>query len=158
RVYEDPAGAERSWPLSYVPLLIDAAEWEALKAGLAQRAALLEAVLADVYGPAELIGTGRLPATLIAGNPEFLRPLAGVVPAGGAHPRFCAVDLRRSAEGKGGVVGGRTPRAAGARLAVGKWACAGPRAARHLPHAARRAARAILPGPAGRIHAPEPAR
>src|SRR5215813_1135878 len=78
RVYEDPAGVERSWPLNHVPLLIDAAEWEALKRGVIQRADLLETVLADAYGPAELIREGRIPATLIAGNPEFLRPLAGV--------------------------------------------------------------------------------
>ena len=51
RVYEDPAGAERPWPLSHVPLLIDPCRMEALKAGLVQRAELLEAVLADVYGP-----------------------------------------------------------------------------------------------------------
>ena len=47
RVYEDASGAERPWPLSHLPLLIDAAEWQALKAGLVQRAELLEAVLAD---------------------------------------------------------------------------------------------------------------
>src|SRR5881398_1190955 len=34
RVYEDPAGAVRPWPLSHVPLLIEAAEWQELKAGL----------------------------------------------------------------------------------------------------------------------------
>ena len=34
RVYEDPAGAVRPWPFSHVPLLIDATEWQALKAGL----------------------------------------------------------------------------------------------------------------------------
>ncbi|HEY7806885.1 MAG TPA: circularly permuted type 2 ATP-grasp protein, partial [Croceibacterium sp.] len=118
RVYEDPAGSERSWPLSYVPLLIDATEWEALKAGLTQRAALLEAVLADVYGPAELIATGRLPATLIAGNPEFLRPLAGVVPPGGSHLRFCAVDLGRSTEGKWWVLSDRTQAPSGAGYAL----------------------------------------
>ena len=77
RVYEDPAGVERSWPLSFVPLLIDPKEWDALKSGLVQRAQLLEAVLADVYGQAELVREGRLPATLIAGSPEFLRPLVG---------------------------------------------------------------------------------
>src|SRR5262249_32160211 len=55
RVYEDAAGAERPWPLSHVPLLIDGAEWQALKAGLVQRAQLLEAVLADAYGPANLV-------------------------------------------------------------------------------------------------------
>src|SRR5262245_32077462 len=83
RVYEDPDGAERPWPLSHLPLLIDATEWQTLKAGLIQRAELLEAVLADVYGPATLVRDGRLPAAIIAGNPEFLRPLVGIVPAGG---------------------------------------------------------------------------
>src|SRR5262245_31169435 len=43
RVYEDPAGVERPWPLSHLPLIIDALEWEALKSALIQRANLLEA-------------------------------------------------------------------------------------------------------------------
>ena len=34
RVYEDPADAVRPWPLSHVPLLIDATEWQELQAGL----------------------------------------------------------------------------------------------------------------------------
>src|SRR2546428_3000573 len=75
RVYEDAAGAERPWPLSHVPLLIDGSEWQALKAGLVQRAQLLEAVLADAYGSANLVREGRLPAVVIAGNPGFLPPL-----------------------------------------------------------------------------------
>ena len=50
RVYEDPAGAERPWPLSHVPLIIDATEWEGLKTGLIQRAELLEALIADCCG------------------------------------------------------------------------------------------------------------
>ena len=99
RVYEDASGAERPWPLSHMPLLIDGAEWQALKAGLVQRAELLEAVLADAYGPANLVREGRLPAVVIAGNPEFLRPLVGVAPAGGAHLRFYAVDVGRSPGG-----------------------------------------------------------
>src|SRR6516165_6261932 len=99
RVYEDASGAERPWPLSHMPLLIDGEEWQALKAGLVQRAELLEAVLADAYGPANLVREGRLPAVVIAGNPEFLRPLVGVAPAGGAHLRFYAVDVGRSPGG-----------------------------------------------------------
>ena len=30
RVYEDPSGAERPWPLSHVPLLIEPAQWQTL--------------------------------------------------------------------------------------------------------------------------------
>ena len=81
--HEDAAGVERPWPLSHVPLLIAASEWQALEAGLIERAELLEAVLADAYGPARLVREGRLPAAVVAGNPEFLRPLVGVAPRGG---------------------------------------------------------------------------
>jgi uncharacterized circularly permuted ATP-grasp superfamily protein/uncharacterized alpha-E superfamily protein len=108
RVYEDASGAERPWPLSHVPLLINASEWQTLKAGLIQRAELLEAVLADAYGPANLVREGRLPAVVIGGNPEFLRPLVGVAPAGGAHLRFYAVDVGRSPDGHWWVLRDRT--------------------------------------------------
>src|ERR1700722_3696912 len=84
RVYEDAAGIERPWPLSHVPLIIEPSEWRELEAGLIQRATLLEAVLADAYGPSHLTRDGHLPASAIAGNPEFLRPLVGVEPPGGA--------------------------------------------------------------------------
>src|ERR1700730_12918472 len=103
RVYEDPAGAERPWPLSHVPLIIAATEWEALRAGLIQRAELLEA---------------GLPAAVIAGNPEFLRPLVGVAPPGGAHLRFCAVDVGRATDGSWWVLGDRTQAPSGAGYAL----------------------------------------
>src|SRR5580704_7144655 len=67
RVYEDPAGAERPWPLSHMPLIINPAEWAELKRGLIQRAELLELVLADAYGPATIVRDGLVPAVLIAG-------------------------------------------------------------------------------------------
>src|SRR5713226_5247308 len=118
RVYEDPVGAKRPWPMSHLPLLIDAAEWRGLEAGLVQRAELLEAVLADAYGPANLVREGRLPAVVIAGNPEFLRPLVGVAPAGGAHLRFYAVDVGRSPDGHWWVLGDRTQAPSGAGYAL----------------------------------------
>jgi uncharacterized circularly permuted ATP-grasp superfamily protein/uncharacterized alpha-E superfamily protein len=118
RVYEDPAGAERPWPLSHLPLLIDAAEWRTLAAGLVQRAELLEAILADVYGPATLVRDGRLPAAVIAGNPEFLRSLVGVAPPGGFRLRFYAVDVGRSPDGDWWVLGDRSQAPSGAGYAL----------------------------------------
>jgi uncharacterized circularly permuted ATP-grasp superfamily protein/uncharacterized alpha-E superfamily protein len=108
RVYEDPSGAERPWPLSHIPLIIAPSEWDELRRGLIQRAELLELVLADAYGEAKLVRDGHLPAALIAGNPEFLRPLVGVAPPGGAHLRFYAVDVGRGADGGWWVLGDRT--------------------------------------------------
>src|SRR5271156_5321063 len=118
RVYEDAAGIERPWPLSHVPLIIEPGEWRQLEAGLIQRAELLEAVLADAYGPSLLSRDGRLPAALIAGNPEFLRPLVGVAPPGGAHLRFYAVDVGRGADGKWWVLNDRAQAPSGAGYAI----------------------------------------
>jgi uncharacterized circularly permuted ATP-grasp superfamily protein len=118
RVYEDAAGIERPWPLSHVPLIIEPAEWCELEAGLIERAALLEAVLADAYGPSLLSRDGRLPAALIAGNPEFLRPLVGVAPPGGSHLRFYAVDIGRGADGRWWVLGDRAQAPSGAGYAI----------------------------------------
>jgi uncharacterized circularly permuted ATP-grasp superfamily protein/uncharacterized alpha-E superfamily protein len=118
RVYEDAAGLERPWPLSHVPLIIEPGEWQELEAGLTQRAELLEAVLADAYGPATLAGEGRIPAALIAGNPEFLRPLVGIAPPGGAHLRFYAVDVGRGADGRWWVLNDRAQAPSGAGYAI----------------------------------------
>jgi uncharacterized circularly permuted ATP-grasp superfamily protein/uncharacterized alpha-E superfamily protein len=118
RVYEDAAGIERPWPLSHVPLIIEPTEWTELQAGLVQRAQLLEAVLEDAYGPATLTAEGRLPAALVAGNPEFLRPLVGVAPPGGAHLRFYAVDVGRGADGRWWVLNDRAQAPSGAGYAI----------------------------------------
>ena len=88
RVYEDKESANRAWPLAHVPLMIESGEWEALQAGLIERANLVEAVLHDIYGPTALIRDGRLPAAFVAGSPDFVRPLANVPPPGGAHLRI----------------------------------------------------------------------
>src|SRR5215218_1916435 len=118
RVYEDPAGAVRPWPLRHVPLLIDATAWQELTAGLVQRAELLEAILGDIYGPANLVREGRLPAAVVAGNPEFLRPMVGIAPPGGAHLRFYGVDVGRSPDGRWWVLGDRTQAPSGAGYAL----------------------------------------
>ena len=50
------------------------AEFSRIEAGLAQRARLLDAVLADIYGPQSLLADGALPPALVFANPGFLRP------------------------------------------------------------------------------------
>lgn len=42
RVYGAGHSTERPWPLSHLPLIIDAAEWAFLEQGLIQRAILLD--------------------------------------------------------------------------------------------------------------------
>ena len=119
RVYEDAAGIERPWPLSHIPLIIEPGEWRQLEAGLIQRAELLEAVLGGFLRPGERSrATAALPAALIAGNPEFLRPLVGVEPPGGAHLRFYAVDVGRGADGRWWVLNDRAQAPSGAGYAI----------------------------------------
>ena len=118
RVYDDPVGAERPWPLSHVPLILDGAEWRALATGLVERVQLIEAVLADAYGPARLIADGRLPASVVAGNPEFLRPLAGVPLRGDARLHLYAVDVGRGPDGRWWVLSDRTQAPSGAGYAL----------------------------------------
>src|SRR5215475_12130302 len=57
--------ADRHWPLSHLPLLIDEADWQQLSAGIAQRAQLLEMVLRDLYGEGRLVAGYALENRLV---------------------------------------------------------------------------------------------
>ncbi|WP_431469057.1 circularly permuted type 2 ATP-grasp protein [Sphingosinithalassobacter sp. LHW66-3] len=111
-------GDERPWPLSPVPLLLPAAEWTKIAAGVAQRARLMEAILADVYGPGRLTAEGHVPAALVTGSPFFLRPLVGLAPPGGRHLQFIAADLCRGPDGTWRVLADHLRAPAGAGYAL----------------------------------------
>ena len=110
--------ADRPWPLSHLPLLIDEADWKQLSAGLTQRAELLELVLRDIYGEGRLVAEGALPAAAIAGSPEYLRPVCGVPPPGGRYLSLYAADLGRGPDGRWWVLGDRTQAPSGAGYAL----------------------------------------
>jgi uncharacterized circularly permuted ATP-grasp superfamily protein/uncharacterized alpha-E superfamily protein len=118
RAYGKEAGTERAWPLSHIPVLIDEAEWENLSRGLTQRAELLEAVVADIYGKNELVANGLLPPALVASNSEFLRPLVGVQPAGQHFLHFISFEIGRGPDGNWWVLSDRTQAPSGAGFAL----------------------------------------
>ncbi|MBK5925851.1 circularly permuted type 2 ATP-grasp protein [Rhodobaculum claviforme] len=118
RLYADTGAVERDWPLSPVPVLIDRDEWDGVAAGLIQRAELLEAVVADLYGPARLVTGGHLPAGLIAANPEWLRPMVGVRPVGGHFLHLLAFEIGRGPDGRWLVLGDRTQAPSGIGFAL----------------------------------------
>ena len=107
-VFSDTGVAARPWSLSLLPLLIDPADWAEIERGVVQRAALLEAVLADAYGPQRLLHEGLLPPALLLRHPGYLRPLQGVVPAGGQRLHIVAFDLARGPDGRWQVLAQRT--------------------------------------------------
>jgi uncharacterized circularly permuted ATP-grasp superfamily protein/uncharacterized alpha-E superfamily protein len=116
RAYGDTS--ERAWPLSHIPLLIEAGEWREIAEGIEQRARLLELVLADIYGEGRLIAAGDLPAAAVTGSPEFLHPLHGVEPPGGTFLHIYAADIGRGPDGRWWVLGDRTQAPSGAGYAL----------------------------------------
>ncbi|WP_368667709.1 circularly permuted type 2 ATP-grasp protein [Salipiger sp. PrR002] len=109
---------ERRWPLSHVPVVISSSEWEKLSEGIVQRAELLEKVMADLYGPGQLVQDGHLPADLVARNPEWLRPVVGIQPRSGHFLHFLAFEIGRSPDGSWLVLGDRTQAPSGAGFAL----------------------------------------
>jgi uncharacterized circularly permuted ATP-grasp superfamily protein/uncharacterized alpha-E superfamily protein len=118
RQYGGGGSTERPWPLSHMPVLLAEGEWRALAEALVQRANLLEAVMADLYGPNRLVATGRLPPALVAGNPEWLRPVVGLAPRSGHYLHFLAFELGRGPDGKWWVLADRTQAPSGAGFAL----------------------------------------
>ena len=74
----------RPWDLDFVPLVLDPATWQTLDRGLAQRARLLNAILADLYGPQRLLRDGDLPAVLLFATPTISALVGGSLLATGS--------------------------------------------------------------------------
>jgi uncharacterized circularly permuted ATP-grasp superfamily protein/uncharacterized alpha-E superfamily protein len=106
------------WALDVVPFLVPAAEWSELAPGLRQRARLLNAVAADLYGPQRLLREGLMPPALAFNHPGYLRPCCGVRPPAGVFIHLVAFDLARDASGSWRVVNTRAQAPSGAGYAL----------------------------------------
>src|SRR5215210_6994399 len=100
-----------------LPLILDDREWSRLETGLVQRAELLDAIMADLYGARSLLASGALPPSAIFDHDEYLRPVIG---AAGTSPRLftVAVDLGRNSDGEWKVISDRTQAPSGAGYAM----------------------------------------
>ena len=107
-VYADADGPQRPWSVDLFPLILSQGDWAHIERGVLQRARLLDRVMADVYGPQELLRTGLLPSALVQGHPGYLRAMHGVQPVGGMHLHIAAFDMARDAQGDWWVVTQRT--------------------------------------------------
>jgi uncharacterized circularly permuted ATP-grasp superfamily protein/uncharacterized alpha-E superfamily protein len=117
-VYDDPTGLDRQWEMDMLPLLIAPEEWRSLEAGIAQRARLFNAILADFYGPQTLLKDGLVPASLVLGHSGFLRNAHGMKLPGDIHLHLYAADLARSPDGQWWVMADRTQAPSGAGYAL----------------------------------------
>ncbi|TAM69167.1 circularly permuted type 2 ATP-grasp protein [Mycobacterium sp.] len=108
----------RPWQLDTLPIVLSAVDWEVLEAGLLQRSRVLDAVLADLYGPRSLLTDGVLPPELLFGHPGYVRAANGIeIP--GRHQLFMhACDVSRRPDGAFVVNGDRTQAPSGAGYAL----------------------------------------
>jgi uncharacterized circularly permuted ATP-grasp superfamily protein/uncharacterized alpha-E superfamily protein len=119
----DPGAAHhdvepRPWRLDPLPLLVSAADWELLEAGLVQRSRVLNAVLADLYGDRHLLTDGLLPPELVFGHPGYVRAATGIEVPGNHQLFMHACDVSRMPDGSFQVNGDWTQAPSGAGYAL----------------------------------------
>lgn len=91
---------ERPLPLDLVPRLISANEWASIEGGVAQRLRALEAFLADVYGPMNVLRDGIVPRGLVTSSTHFHRQAWGITPPNGVRIHVSGIDLIRDEQGE----------------------------------------------------------
>jgi uncharacterized circularly permuted ATP-grasp superfamily protein/uncharacterized alpha-E superfamily protein len=102
------------WRLDPLPLVLDDREWATLEAGLVQRAELLDAIMADLYGARRLLARQLIPAAAVFDHDEYLRPLVGSESAIWQRLFLVAADLGRDSSGQWKVMSDRTQAPSGA--------------------------------------------
>src|SRR5260370_7150780 len=99
-------------------MILPHGEWEQSEAAVAERAALLDRILDDIYGEQRLLKEGLLPPALVYAHAGYLRPCRGAPVPGGVRLHLYAADLARSADGRWWVVSDRTQMPVGAGYAL----------------------------------------
>ena len=116
-LFADPNDTTPPWRVDFMPLILAAAEWRVLEAALIQRAELFERIVADVYGPQQLMASGAIPPALIFSDPSFLRACDGIG-GGGGYLQFFATDVARGGDGRWRVIDTHTETPAGIGYAL----------------------------------------
>lgn len=94
------SGRERPLPMDLVPRILTASEWQTIETGVVQRIRALEAFLADLYGPAEVLADGIIPRKLILTSSHFHRAANGFDPPNGVRIHVAGIDLIRDEQGQ----------------------------------------------------------
>jgi uncharacterized circularly permuted ATP-grasp superfamily protein len=94
-VYGSKDAAERLIPFDIVPRVIGRAEWTKLEAGLLQRVKALNLFLADVYGPQDILKSGRLPPDIVLSNPFYLPVMQGLKVPHNIYTHIGGIDVVR---------------------------------------------------------------
>ena len=95
-VYGEGGDPERLIPFDMFPRVFTNSEWRKLDRGIRQRAAALNAFLADVYDRGEIIKAGRIPEHLITKNAAFEKAAIGFRPPRNIYSHIVGIDLVRT--------------------------------------------------------------
>jgi uncharacterized circularly permuted ATP-grasp superfamily protein len=91
---------DKAFLIDPVPRVIDAGEWQAIEAGLAQRVRALNHFVADIYAERRIVSEGVVPARVIE-TAEYYEPsMVGVRPPGDVWIGISGLDLVRGADGR----------------------------------------------------------
>ncbi|MFR9752686.1 circularly permuted type 2 ATP-grasp protein [Nocardia sp. 004] len=90
----------RPWCIDPIPLMLSAADWTRLAAGLEQRSRLLDAVLTDVYGPRRTLSSGLLAPEVVFGSRGYIRAAHGITVPGHNQLFIYGCDLSRWSDGR----------------------------------------------------------
>lgn len=110
--------SQRRWRLDPLPVILDQASWSHLEAGLMQRARLLDLMMADLYGPRNLLRHKVVPPEVILAHPGFVRAADGTSVPGAHQLVLTATDLARAGDGRWCVISDRTAAPSGAGYAI----------------------------------------
>ena len=117
-VFRDKEKQQRHWQLDLIPMILPAADWSGLQAGLDQRARLLEAVINDIHGPQRTLKEGVLPPGVVFAHPNFFRPFCGLHDRATRSMIAYAAELARAPNGQWFVMADRADAPAGIGYAL----------------------------------------
>ena len=102
-----------------VPRLIDAAEWERLRAGLLQRVRALNAFVVDAYGPQRIFDAGVVPHRLLETSSGYSPAMQGLLDPEVPPATVAGLDLVRDRNGELRVLEDNLRMPSGASYALG---------------------------------------
>ena len=119
-------GAGAPLAVDPVPRVIDATEWEALEAGLLQRARALNAFLLDAYGDQRIFEEGIVPRRLLATSQGYEPRMRGLLDPAVPPATVAGMDLIRDATGQLLVLEDNLRMPSGATYAIAVREAVGP--------------------------------
>ena len=94
-VYGEGGDPERIIPFDIIPRILEAAEWRQISDGLVQRVKALNAFIADVYGPQEILRAGIVPRDQVILNETYRYQMQGVAVPQNVYTHIAGIDMVR---------------------------------------------------------------